>query len=142
LGEKQIKILIVDDHMIVAESLKQMLDHEGDLEVCGIAQSSKEAVSLIKKKHPHLVIVDINLKGGMSGIELIKVISSRYENVYSLALSMYEEELYAERAIRAGAMGYVMKSELTQTLLKAIREILIGKLFLSENMKSKLDKDD
>jgi DNA-binding NarL/FixJ family response regulator len=135
---KKAKILIVDDHMIVAESIKQMLDHESDLKVCGIAQTSDEALTLVESAKPALIIVDINLKGDVNGIELIKIIKDRHKQVLSVALSMYEEELYAEPAIRAGAKGYVMKSELTQTLLTAIREILNGNIFLSEKMKSRL----
>ncbi len=138
IGKKQVKVFIVDDHRIVSESLKQRLDQEEDLKVCGIAENANDAINEIAKIQPQLVIVDINLKGGASGLELIRAIKGRYPRIHSLALSMHEEDLFAERAIRAGAMGYVMKSELTRTLLTAIRQVIDGKIYLSENVTSRL----
>lgn len=141
IGKKPVKIFIVDDHRIVSESLKQRLDQEQDMEVCGMAASATDAVAAIAKLEPRLVIVDINLRGSVSGLELIRALKDRFPEIHTLALSMHEEDLFAERAIRAGAMGYVMKSELTQTLIVAIRQVLSGKIYLSENMTSRLLSD-
>jgi DNA-binding NarL/FixJ family response regulator len=138
IGKKQLKIFVVDDHRIVSESLKQRLDQEEDMTVCGIAENAHDAANAIARQMPDLVIVDINLKGGASGLELIKAIKARHPRIKSLALSMHEEDLFAERAIRAGAMGYVMKSELTRTLLTAIRQVIKGKLYLSEHITSRI----
>jgi DNA-binding NarL/FixJ family response regulator len=141
IGKTPVKIFIVDDHRIVSESLKQRLDQEQDMEVCGMAAGATEAVAAIARLEPRLVIVDINLKGSVSGLELLKALKERFPEIRTLALSMHEEDLFAERAIRAGAMGYVMKSELTQTLIVAIRQVMSGKIYLSENMTSRLLRD-
>ncbi|MCP4129646.1 MAG: response regulator transcription factor [bacterium] len=131
------KIFIVDDHPIVCDGLKQLLEREDDMEVCGVAENANEAISAIKKKDPDLVVADISLKGGISGIELTKGIKNRYPSVPVLVLSMHDEALYAERAIRAGARGYIMKHEMTGIIVKAIRQIIEGKIFLSEKMTSR-----
>jgi len=131
-------IFIVDDHPIVCDGLKQLLDHEEDMTVCGMAENANLAVEAINSKEPDIMVVDISLKGGISGIELTKGIKSRYPNLPVLVLSMHDETLYAERAIRAGARGYVMKHEMTGTIVKAIRHIMNGKIFLSERMTSRL----
>jgi DNA-binding NarL/FixJ family response regulator len=139
LGEDEVtRIFVADDHPIVFQGLKQLLNREGDLSVCGSAANVNDAIKAIEMLKPNLVIVDISLKGSVSGIELIKGIRKRFPNTYTMVLSMYDETLYAERAIRAGARGYVKKEEFTNTIVKAIRQVLSGKIYLSETMTSRL----
>jgi DNA-binding NarL/FixJ family response regulator len=132
------RIFVVDDHPIVYQGLEQLLDCEEDLAICGYAVEANSAIKDIEKLKPDIVIVDISLKGSISGIELIKAVKKRFPNVVILVLSMHDESLYAERAIRAGARGYVKKEELTGTIVDAIREVMDGGLYLSESMTSRL----
>ncbi len=130
-------IIVVDDHPIVREGLVRVIDQTDDLAVCGQAEGIPQALTLIEKSKPALVIVDIAL-GGQNGIELIKDIKIRSPNLPVLVHSMYDESLYAERCLRAGAKGYVMKQEPPTTLLKAVRQILGGAVYLSEPMTKQL----
>ncbi len=132
------RIVIVDDHPIVANGIQQIIDREDDMKVIRSVQDAEAAVKSIESDTPDLVIVDISLKGTTNGIDLIKGLKKRYPKVLSLVLSMHDENLYAERAIKAGAKGYIMKSDLTDNIVRAIRTILSGKLYLSENITSKL----
>lgn len=131
------KVLVVDDHPIVRQGLAQLIDHESDLVVSGQAQDAHEAMLLIKEAEPDFVIVDISLKE-TSGMELIKDIRAAYPNLYILALSMHDESLYAERALRAGARGYVMKSEATEKVVDAIRKIIGGRIYVSDGVTAKM----
>ena len=131
---KETRIVVVDDHPIVAEGLKQLLELEDDLVVCSAVQNAGDAIAEIEKENPDLMIVDISLKGGSSGLELIKTIKAQYPHLTVLTLSMHEESLYAERAIRAGARGYIMKQEMTNTIVKAIRQVMKGKIYLSDEL--------
>ncbi len=140
-GNKRMKIMVVDDHPIIHEGLEHLLSQEEDMVVCGYAESAKDAITEIDRLNPDLVLVDIILKGSVGGIDLVKEIRSRYPDLKTLVLSMHDENLYAERAIRAGAMGYLMKEELRGTIVKAIRQIMDGKIYLSENMISKFLDD-
>jgi DNA-binding NarL/FixJ family response regulator len=135
---KEVKVFVVDDHPIVRDGLQLLLNREDDLEVCGLAENANQAIRDIEKIKPDLVVVDISLKGGVSGIELTKGIKKRYPNLPVLVLSMHDEAIYAERAIRAGARGYIMKQEMTGAIVTAIRRIMAGKIFLSEKMTSRL----
>ncbi len=135
--QKSIKILIVDDHPIVRQGLTQLIENEPGLEVCSQAEDAPQAMSILKKIQPDIIIVDILLKDS-SGMELIKDIKIRYPDIPILALSMHDESLYAERALRAGAKGYLMKSEATETVIDAIRKILDGHIYLSNNMSSRI----
>jgi len=132
------RIFVVDDHPIVYQGLEQLLDCEEDLAICGYAVEANSAIKDIDKLKPDIIIVDISLKGSISGIELIKAVKKRFPNIVILVLSMHDESLYAERAIRAGARGYVKKEELTGTIVGAIREVMDGGLYLSESMTSRL----
>lgn len=127
------RIFLVDDHEMFREGLRQLIEREQDMTVCGDAADAAAALAGIEAAHPDLVIVDISL-GGTSGIDLIKAIKNRYEDLPVLVVSMHEESLYSERALRAGAMGYVMKHEPSKTVKTAIRKVLDGDLFLSEKM--------
>jgi DNA-binding NarL/FixJ family response regulator len=117
------------------EGLRQLIDREPDLTVCGDAAEAESALLEIRKLKPDLVVVDITL-GGTSGIDLIKAIKNESEDYPVLVVSMHEESLYAERALRAGAMGYVMKQEPAKTVKTAIRKVLGGDMHLSEKMAS------
>jgi len=132
------KIYIIDDHKIVLEGLEALINREGDMVVCGLSQNGTDIMSKIEKTKPDVIVVDIGLQTGMNGIELVKAIRTRYFDIKPIILSQNDEEIYAERAIRAGAMGYVMKSEATRTLVSAVRQIMTGKIYLSDNMMSKM----
>jgi DNA-binding NarL/FixJ family response regulator len=131
-------IMIVDDHPIVANGIQQLIDREPDMKVIQSVQDAESAIKFIEKLTPDLLVVDISLKGSTNGIDLIKSLKKRYPKIKSLVLSMHEENLYAERAIKAGAKGYIMKNDLTDNIVKAIRSILSGNLYLSETITSKL----
>ncbi len=131
------KILIVDDHPIVCEGLAQLIIQEPDLEVVGIAADALEGMKKVEELKPDLVIADISLVG-KSGIELIGEIKAYDENMPVLALSMHTEALYVERTLRAGARGYVTKNDATNVIIKAIRKVLGGGIYLSEGMSDML----
>jgi len=131
------RIFLVDDHAMFREGLRHLIDREPDLVVCGDAAAANEALQGISQTQPDLVIVDISLAGA-SGIDLIKTIKARYEDLPVLVVSMHDESLYAERALRAGAMGYVMKQEPARTVKTAIRQVLAGDMHLSEKLASSL----
>jgi DNA-binding NarL/FixJ family response regulator len=124
-------VFIVDDHPLVREWLATLINQQSDLEVCGVAGSAAEGLELIVAAGPRVAIVDISMKGG-SGIELIKEIKAVCPAVTVLVFSAHEESLYRERAIRAGAHGYVIKREATQEVLQAVRCVLEGKFYQSE----------
>jgi DNA-binding NarL/FixJ family response regulator len=124
------RILLVDDHPIVREGLAERINRESDLKVCAEAEDRHEALQAIEAHKPDLVIVDIALKTS-SGIELIKDIHSRWPRVSVLVVSMHDEALYAERALRAGAKGYLTKQEATHSILTGIRRVLSGEIYLN-----------
>lgn len=124
------KILVADDHPLVREWLTKLINAEPDLEVCGQASNAREALGLAAAHSPRIAVVDISLEGS-SGIELIKDIRALHPQVSALILSMHDETLYAERAMRAGAAGYIMKREATSKVLDALRAILAGGFYYS-----------
>jgi DNA-binding NarL/FixJ family response regulator len=127
------KILLVDDHPLVREWLGTLINQQTDLEVCGETDSAPNALQMIGQINPDIAIVDISMERG-SGIELIKDVKAAYPSVMIIVLSMHDEALYAERALRAGARGYIMKREATKNILQAIRAVRGGKLYVSEKM--------
>ena len=131
------KIIIVDDHPIVRQGLAELINHENDLVVCGQAEGALDAMEVIKDLEPDIVIVDISLKD-ISGLELIKDIRVRYPQTPVLVLSMHDESLYAERSLRAGAKGYIMKQEATGKVVTAIRKVLMGELYISDRMTARM----
>jgi len=137
IKKNKTKILIVDDHPIVRQGLAELINHEKDLTVCGQAEDAHRAMRDIKALKPDIVIVDILLKGA-NGLELIKDIKSHYPGVAVLTLSMHDESLYAERALRAGARGYIMKQEATDRVIVAIRKVLTGQIYISQRMAEKM----
>jgi DNA-binding NarL/FixJ family response regulator len=131
------RVLIVDDHVVVRDGLRQLIESDRDLTVCGEAASGEEAVQVATKSKPDLAIVDITL-GGTDGIELIKNLKAILPTLRILVLSMHDETHYAERALRAGANGYVMKREARDQIMQAIRVILAGDIYVSERVNSTL----
>ena len=127
------RIFIVDDHAMFRDGLRRLIDMEPDLVVCGDAADAAEAMQGIRHSPPDLVVVDLSLDG-TSGIDLIKNIKRDFEDLPVLVVSMHAESLYGDRALRAGAMGYVMKSEPATTVLDAIRKVLGGDVHVSEKM--------
>jgi DNA-binding NarL/FixJ family response regulator len=132
------RIFLVDDHPIVRRGLAQLINHEEDLVVCGEAANARGAIELLHEAKPDFLIVDISLKGGMDGIELIKTIRTKNAGLPILVVSMHDESLYAERALRAGAMGYIMKQEGTEKMISAIRRILEGRVYVSDEIDSRM----
>ncbi|MBI3874852.1 MAG: response regulator transcription factor [Verrucomicrobia bacterium] len=131
------RIVIVDDHPLLRRGVAGLINREHDLHVCGEAQSAAEALQVIRSLRPDIALVDISL-GGRSGLELIKDLQIQHEELPVLVLSMHDESLYAERVLRAGARGYITKQSGGKALLKAIREVLNGRVFLSDSMSTKL----
>jgi DNA-binding NarL/FixJ family response regulator len=131
------RVLLVDDHPILRKGLAQMINLEQDLMVCGEAEDAGKAFELVGTLQPDVAVVDISLKTG-NGIELVKNVKARYPELPILVLSMHDESLYAERALRAGSLGYIMKEEATEQVLVAIRRVMKGEIFLSEKMKSRM----
>ncbi|EEF57899.1 response regulator transcription factor [Pedosphaera parvula] len=131
------RVLIVDDHPLFREGLQQMIDRDPSLVVCGEAADAVQAMEAINTLKPNLVLVDISL-GNASGIDLIKNIKNQHDDLPVLVVSMHDESLYAERALRAGAMGYVMKHEPAKTVRGAIYKVLGGDIYLSERMASSM----
>jgi len=134
---KRARVLIVDDHPTVREGLAFKIGRQPDLEVCGEAADVSEALCLLADTQPDIAVVDISLKTG-NGIDLIKRIKDRNDHVRILVWSMHGESLYAERALRAGAMGYVNKDQATEETIKAIRRLLEGEVYLSEAMSQRM----
>jgi DNA-binding NarL/FixJ family response regulator len=127
------KVFLVDDHPLVREWLTALINQQPHLIVCGEAESAAQALAAIDAAKPDVAVVDLSLKDS-SGIVLIKNIKQLYPNVAVLVLSMHDESLYAERALRAGARGYIMKRETTKKVVTAIRQVLEGKLCVSETI--------
>lgn len=131
------RLLVVDDHPLVRRGLAELLADEQGLQIIGEAATATEALELIAQMKPDLVIVDITLQEG-HGIELIKQIRTRWEDVRTLAFSMHDESLYAERAIRAGSLGFINKQEAPESVIDAIRQVLQGKIYLSSRMTDRM----
>jgi DNA-binding NarL/FixJ family response regulator len=131
------RVLVVDDHPMFREHLSLLLNRDLGMEVCGEADNIKDAAALIASTAPDIAIVDITLRGS-SGLELVKNLRAQGSELPVLILSMHEEELYAERALRAGARGYVSKNEVSTTVVKAIRRVLSGEIYVSRAINAKL----
>jgi DNA-binding NarL/FixJ family response regulator len=129
----QHSIFIVDDHPLVREGLANLINQQEDLQVCGQAEDAAQALAGIGATRPELALIDISLKTA-SGLELVKDLKSNFPSVALIVLSMHDEMLYAERALRAGARGYVMKRETTKDVLTAIRRVLQGDVYVSERV--------
>ena len=134
---KKHRVFLVDDHPLVRRSLADVIAGEPDLEVCGEASDVLEALREVEKAGPDIVVVDLSLKSG-HGIDLIEQLKAKDERIKTLVSSMHDEMLFAERVLRAGAMGYVSKQEPPETLLQAIRQVLRGEMYLSPRMTNRL----
>src|SRR5580692_794867 len=138
-GEKR-RVLIVDDHPIVRHGLKQMIDAEPDLVVCGEAQSDREARAAIRELDPDIMIVDVSLAQG-DGMDLVREVHAQRPQLPMLVLSMHDETIYAQRLLSAGARGYIMKEGAFDQLLVALRRVLGGGVYLSDAMASRLGRN-
>lgn len=136
-GPKRYRVLIVDDHPIVRRGLADLIAREPDLEVCGEASDAAEALSQLDTARPDVAVIDMSLRGG-HGLELIGQIKAKDERVKMLVSSMHDELLFAERSLRAGAMGYIPKQEPTENLIEAIREVVRGGVYLTPRMSNRL----
>jgi len=131
------RVLIIDDHPVLREGLALVINQQHDLAVCGEAADARQAFGAIAKLKPDVALVDISLETS-SGLELIKDAHAQFPKLIMLACSMHDEALYAERALRAGARGYIMKREPTGELLAAIRHVLTGELYTSRKMAGRM----
>lgn len=131
------RILVVEDHPIVSQGLKQLIDGESDMSVVGATDRGDAAVKLVDTLKPTLLLVDLSLKD-MSGIDLIKELTVKRPELPILVLSMYDEQLYAERVLRAGARGYIMKEAASDNVVAAIRQVLGGETYLGDRVKARL----
>jgi DNA-binding NarL/FixJ family response regulator len=133
-GRDRRRVVIVDDHAVLREGLAMVINQQADLAVCGEAEDAAHALEVLGAEEPDVVIVDLSLMGG-SGLDLIRDIKTQHRDLPMLVLSLHDENLYAERALRAGASGYIMKRASTAEVLTALRKVLDGEIYLSEKMK-------
>ncbi len=131
------RIFIVDDHPVVRRGLTQFINSKEGMEVCGDAPDATTAIAAINRNNPDIVIVDIRLRG-TNGIELIKAITMRYRSIKTLVLSMHDENSYVEQSLRAGAMGYVLKTDPEGIIIEAINSIVNGEMYLSSSLRDKM----
>lgn len=134
---KQINVVIIEDHRMFREQLAHLIDKADDMKVCGQADNIRDGLALIKRTQPDVAIIDITLRGS-SGLELLKDLRAHGMAVPTLVLSMHDESLYAERALRAGAKGYVTKHEASEGVLRAIRQIFKGEIYLKPQFMSRM----
>jgi DNA-binding NarL/FixJ family response regulator len=131
------KVFLVEDHPITRDGLSQLVNYQDDLQICGTAGTAASAKSGIELARPDLIVVDVSLPDG-HGIELVKDLRAIHPKLPVLVLSMHDEALYAERAFRAGASGYIMKQEPTDVILSAMRRLLRGETYLSAKMQARV----
>jgi DNA-binding NarL/FixJ family response regulator len=136
-SQGEIRVLLVDDHPIVRQGVQLLVDSEEGMRVCGTAESPTGALEQIKATKPTIAVVDLSLKDG-NGLDLIKDIKIRYPKVAVLVLSMRDDSFYAERALRAGAMGYITKEEATDRIVEGIRRVLAGEVYLTDSLSAQL----
>jgi DNA-binding NarL/FixJ family response regulator len=137
MAEEKIRVLIVEDHPIFRMGLKELINAQKDMEVCGEADDVSVARRAVGEHPPDMIILDLALKSS-SGIELIRELGARKQSIPVLVLSMHDESVHAERCISAGAKGYIMKQEATVSVVKAIRHILSGNCYVSERIMTRL----
>ena len=136
-NENRTQVLIVDDHPVVRDGLTTIINHERDLNVCGEADDAHETLKAVTELKPDMVIVDISLKNS-DGIELTKSIKVRHPKLPVIVLSIHDESIYAERALLAGAKAYLMKDAVSENIIKAIRTVLSGEIYVSNTISKKL----
>jgi DNA-binding NarL/FixJ family response regulator len=130
---KKTQILIVDDHPVTRAGLSHLINHQPDMIICGEAESAAQAMDVLASSRPDLLLIDLTLPG-KSGLELVKDVKAMRPDLLMLVVSMHDESLYADRVLRAGARGYITKHEGGEKLIKAIRHVLSGKIYVSESM--------
>jgi DNA-binding NarL/FixJ family response regulator len=135
--EGRSRVLLVDDHPIVRQGLVALINATADLCACGEASSAAEALEAIERCDPDIVVIDISL-GDRNGVELIKDIGARFPKLPTLALSMYDEAMYAMRVLKAGGRGYIMKQEMPKKVVTAIRRVLGGHVYVSDQMATRM----
>lgn len=133
LKTKSSRVLVVEDHAVVREGFVALINRELDLEVCGEADGAAPALALVEKTKPDIVVLDLILRSG-DGLDLLRALKERHPALPALVISMQDEEIYAERALRAGARGYLMKHSATEEFLDAIRTVLAGNIYVSRKM--------
>lgn len=131
------RILIVDDHPILRMGMRELLNQEDGFDVCGVAENISSARKALAEHSPDLAIIDISL-GGDNGLDLVKEMSEEHRQIAVLVLSMHDESVWAERAIRAGARGYIMKKEAAESIVSAVKNIMAGKVHVSEAIMAQL----
>lgn len=131
--QRSTKVLLVDDHPIVRQGIRRLIEKEPGLSVCGEAEDAHEALEVIERERPDVIVLDLSLKNS-SGFDLILDVKQRWEDVRILVLSMYNEDVYAERVLRAGASGYIMKQEAPKRVITAIWAVLNGSIYVSEKV--------
>ena len=131
------RILIVDDHPIVRQGIESLLAQEPDLSICGEAESAGEALDFLRNERPDAAVIDITLKG-TDGLELTKSARAEFPDLIVLIMSMHDESIYAERALRSGASGYIMKQEVANSIVAALRSVLNGEIYVSEKVRQTL----
>jgi DNA-binding NarL/FixJ family response regulator len=140
IGNRKTSVFIVDDHPLVRDWLSRLINEESDLEVCGSAETADEAMAEIERLRPGVTVVDIGLRG-KSGLELIRTLTDRDPHELVLVLSMHDETVYANRALKAGARGYVCKRETTEKVIFALRRVIGGGMYISEKLAEAVAKD-
>ena len=131
------KVLLVDDHPIVRQGIRRLIEKEPGLSVCGEAEDAIDALDVIEKERPDVIVLDLSLKNS-SGFDLILDVKQRWDNVRILVLSMYNEDVYAERVLRAGASGYIMKQEAPKKVVTAIWAVLNGSIYVSDKVSASI----
>ena len=135
-NEKKTQVLIVDDHPVIRNGLATIINHEQDMNVCGEAEDAHQALKAVTELKPDIVIADISLKNS-DGLELTKNIKARYPRLPVVIFSVHDEFIYAERALLAGAKAYLMKDSLSENIIKAVRAVLKGEIFVSDTISNK-----
>jgi DNA-binding NarL/FixJ family response regulator len=136
-ADQRHRVFLLDDHPMTRYGMARLIEQESDLVVCGEAENARSALDAVNSLRPNVVLVDLTMPGG-EGIEFIKDLRAMYPEVAVLVVSMHDEEVYAQRALRAGSRGYIMKSEGGEQLIQAIHQVLQGKIYLSEKMAGKV----
>jgi DNA-binding NarL/FixJ family response regulator len=134
-NQKKSRVLVIEDHPVLAEGLRQLIGNQPDLACVGVANNTSDAKQLVEECKPDLMVLDLRLKGG-DALDLIKTLRVEHPEVKVLVLSQYDELIFAERALRAGAFGYIMKENTTDEILRALRKVLSGELYFSERVAS------
>jgi DNA-binding NarL/FixJ family response regulator len=131
----KVRILLIDDHPLIRESLTNLINQQSNMHVCGEAEGAQRGMEVVAASKPDVIIMDLSLNDG-SGLDLLRAMNSTHPEVRIIVLSMHDEKLYAERCLRSGARGYVMKSESTKRIVTAIRDVLLGRLAISDPIAS------